>query len=44
MGSVTTLKAAAAETAAESCRNVRREGETFPDGMTNLRFIQRDTG
>jgi hypothetical protein len=41
MGSVTMWKAAAAEAAAERCRNERREkGERFRDGMANLRFIQ----
>jgi hypothetical protein len=44
MGSVTMWKVAAA---AESCRKERREnGETFGDGIANLRgiFMQRDTG
>src|ERR1700732_279304 len=27
--------------AAESCKNVRREGERFPAGMARLQFIQR---
>jgi hypothetical protein len=39
MGSVTTWKAAAAEAAAESCRNERREkAERFWNGMATLRF------
>jgi hypothetical protein len=40
MGSVTMWKATAAEAAADSCRNERREkGEALWNGMAELRFI-----